>query len=163
MKRSRPDIRVIKRSRSYTVPELASLFGIRVGTVRRWIRRGLPVIDDQRPKLIHGKQLRQWLIAQRTERRIKCGPREMYCCKCRDAREMMPGSAVVTFRNEKSASIKAQCIECGTSMFRQSSRADAAHWIDTESPKKGHKPRLVASNNPLTNDTFSRSTKSNSG
>lgn len=163
MKRSRPDIRLIKQARSYSVLELASLFGVRVETVRRWMKQGLPTIDNHRPKLIHGAQLREWLIAKRSKRRIKCGPKQMYCCKCRDAREMLPGSAVVTFRNEKSASIKAQCIVCGTSMFRQSSKADAAKWIEPESPKKGHKPRLVASNNPLTNDSFSHSANSNSG
>lgn len=163
MNRSRPDVRLIKQNRSYSIPELASLFGVRVETVRRWVRQGLPAIDDQRPKLIHGAQLREWLIAKRSKRRMKCGPRQMYCCKCRDAREMMPGSAVVTFRNEKSASIKAHCIVCGTSMFRQSSKTDAAHWIDMGGPEKGRKPSLVASSNPLTNDHFSRSTNSNSG
>lgn len=152
MRRTQPDIRKIKRKHSYTVPEISGSLGVAVGTVRRWITAGLPTIDDQRPKLVHGSVLRLWLIERRKKRRVKCGPRQMYCFRCRDARNMLPGSAVVTNRNDKAASIKALCIECGSSMFRQCSKANAAEWINCSHAPTRHQPSLIASSKPLLHD-----------
>jgi hypothetical protein len=153
----------MRQKQTYTVPEIAVALRVSVGTVRRWIRLGLPSIDDQRPKLVHGASLRQWLLDRREKRTVKCGPRQMYCCKCRDACEMLPGSAVVIHRNAKSASIKGLCIQCGTAMFRHCSKQDAASWIETRGPNTGHQPRLIASANPLVNDAFAEQAKANPG
>ena len=61
-----PNYRLVKIHRSYTVEEIARLFGCHRNTVRDWIkRRGLPTIDDRRPMLIHGRDLVDFLQARR--------------------------------------------------------------------------------------------------
>ena len=141
--------RRIKSGRTYTAPELAATLGVATGTVRRWVRAGMPLIDGERPKLIHGGEFLTWHKAKRKARKVKCGPFQMYCCKCRAPRQMMPGSAVVIHRNEKSATVKALCAECGTAMNRHCSKENATEWVDSTRPAKGQKPRLMASTNPL--------------
>ena len=44
--------RKVKKHRSYTVDEVARLLSVHKGTVRRWTKNGLKVLDDQRPLLI---------------------------------------------------------------------------------------------------------------
>jgi len=44
-----PNPRLPKTHRNYSVEEAATLLGVHRNTVREWIRRGLPRIDDGRP------------------------------------------------------------------------------------------------------------------
>src|SRR6187401_1806311 len=110
MMRASPDVRRVRLARCYTVPELAAVLDISVGTARRWVRDGMPLIDRECPKLVQGGEFLTWFKLRRNARKVRCGPQQMYCCKCRDARQIMPGSAVIIHRNEKSASVKARCI-----------------------------------------------------
>ncbi len=57
MRRRRPNHRLVKIHRNYTVEEAARMFGIHKNTVRCWIKAGLPVCDDMRPQLILGREL----------------------------------------------------------------------------------------------------------
>ena len=52
MGKRHPNHRHVKIHRSYTVEEIAGLFGIHKNTVRRWVKAGLPTSDDKRPMLI---------------------------------------------------------------------------------------------------------------
>jgi len=53
-----------KIHRSYTVEEIACLFSIHKNTVREWIKKGLPVCDNQKPMLILGAELREFIQAK---------------------------------------------------------------------------------------------------
>ena len=57
VRRRHPNHRLVKIHRTYTVEDIAGLFGTHKNTVRQWIRAGLPTIDDGRPMLILGPQL----------------------------------------------------------------------------------------------------------
>lgn len=163
MPRAKPKIRRVRRTRSYTVLELASALSIASGTVRRWVRDGMPLIDNGRPKLVNGAEFLAWHNARQTARKVKCGPRQMYCCKCRDARTFMPGSSLIIYRNEKSATVKARCIACGTAMNRHCSRQNAVEWVDLPRLAKGQKPHLIVSPNPLVNADFGAPSKAKVG
>lgn len=154
MGRKRIDYRRLKRSQTYTVPEAAIALRVSIGTVRRWVRQGLPLIDDKRPHLIHGKAMHDWLTERLKERQVKCGPRQIYCCKCRDARDMLPGSAVIIHRNEKAASVRALCAECGTTMHRHCSKENADAWSIRPQPIARQTLTLIASSKSRPNDNF---------
>ena len=72
MKTKRPNPRLVKIHRNYTVEEIACLFGIHKNTVRSWIKMGLPVTDNCRPQLILGSELAAFLGARRNKNKRSC-------------------------------------------------------------------------------------------
>lgn len=119
--------RLAKLHRSYTVDEVARLYGSHRNTVRGWIKAGLTVIDDHRPTMIQGRALRAFLQGRRDRAKRPCQPGTLYCCKCRAAREPAPGSTVFEARPTGAGTLRAVCVACECRMFRrarQSSLAD---------------------------------------
>ena len=55
MRKRRPNYRLVKIHRNYTVEEVARLFGTHNNTVRAWVKAGLPTCDGKRPTLILGR------------------------------------------------------------------------------------------------------------
>ncbi len=76
-----------KIHRNYTVVEIAILFSVHKNTVRAWIKKGLPVIDSQKPMLILGLELKTYLQASRQQMKRKCKLGEMYCMRCKCPRK----------------------------------------------------------------------------
>lgn len=72
-----------KIHRSYTVEEIVCLFSIHKNTVREWIKKGLPVCDNQKPMLILGAELREYIQLKNKKNKRKCKPYEMYCLRCK--------------------------------------------------------------------------------
>lgn len=83
MRRRHPNHRLVKIHRNYSVEEAATVLGVHRNTVREWIRRGLPTIDRTRPLLVHGHDLRVFLLARRMKNKRTCQPGEIYCVRCR--------------------------------------------------------------------------------
>jgi hypothetical protein len=82
-RKCRPNHRLVKSHRSYTVEEIARLFAIHKNTVRGWLKTGLRTIDDKRPMLILGNDLIAFLQARRAGKKQRCRPGQMYCVRCR--------------------------------------------------------------------------------
>lgn len=81
--RKRANPRVVKVHRSYTVDEVARLLGCHKNTVRKWLKRGLQTVDDRRPTLIRGVDLRTYIEAQRRKAKQPCAAGHIYCVACR--------------------------------------------------------------------------------
>ena len=78
-----PNPRLAKIHRSYSVEDMSRLFKIHKNTVRNWLRQGLTAIDDQRPTVIRGDELRRFLTDRRARAKQTCGPGRIYCLPCR--------------------------------------------------------------------------------
>ncbi len=115
---SRINYRLAKSHRNYSVEEVATLFGVHRNTVREWTRRGLPVIAG-RPVLILGRDLVGFLKERRARNRRPCGPGEIYCVRCRQARR--PAGGMVDWRPMTSTlgSLVGICPCCDALMFRR--------------------------------------------
>ena len=118
MRNRKPDLRRIRGGTCYTIPELATLLGVAVATVRGWMRAGLPRLEDGRPYLLPGDEVRAWLKSRQASRKQKCRADEIYCLGCRTPRKPVPGSVSIRLRNRKTTMIRGSCPACGATICR---------------------------------------------
>lgn len=128
MRKRHPNHRLIKIHRSYTVEEIAGLFGVHKNTVRRWVKDGLATIDDKRPMLILGHVLAAFLQARRVKNRQTCKPGELYCVRCRIPKSPAGDMAEYSPITEKYGNLIAICPDCDAIMNRHVSMAKIAEF-----------------------------------
>ncbi len=118
MRKHQANYRRVKIHRSYTVEEVARLFGNHKNTVRAWVKAGLPTADRKRPTLILGRDLATFLQSRRAGRKQPCQLGEMYCVRCRAPKT--PAANMVEFKpvTEKIGNLIAICPDCDSIMNR---------------------------------------------
>jgi len=126
MRKRRPNHRLVKIHRNYTVEEAARLFGTHKNTVRAWVKAGLPTCDSKRPILILGRELAAYLKASRLKNKRPCEPGQMYCVRCRVPRSPAGEMADYEPVTEKFGNLKGICPECEGMIFRRASLAKLA-------------------------------------
>lgn len=107
-----------KINRNYSISEIASLYGVHKSTVKAWLRKGLNRIDNQRPYIILGQDLKLFIKDLRSINKRRCELGEIYCMKCREPRTPKQGSTVFEAENSRYGRIKASCNVCHSSMNR---------------------------------------------
>jgi excisionase family DNA binding protein len=122
MAKHRPTWQRVKIHRSYTVEEAAYILDIAKGTIRRWVKeKGLPILGDRKPALIHGSSLKAF-IQGRSNSKVKCKLDELYCFRCKAPRSPAGGMADFVARTPKSGNLKAICETCDTIMNKHVSK-----------------------------------------
>ncbi len=111
----RPYRRAIKQHYSYTTEEAAQSLRVSKATVRRWLKDGLPHIADQRPFLILGADLRNYLD-QKSQKRQRCELHQCFCFRCQKPRAAAGRMIDYTPKTILSGQISAICEDCGTIM-----------------------------------------------
>jgi len=118
MSRRHPNHRLVKIHRSYTVDEVAKLFGIHKNTVREWLKHGLVTCDDRRPILILGRPLIAFLLQRRAQSKRRCDAGQLYCFRCRAPRDAAGGIAEFQLVAQQLGNLVAICATCDTLMYR---------------------------------------------
>lgn len=147
-----------KKHRSYKVDEAADLYEVHKGTVRNWIKAGLPVLDDEHPMLILGGDLAAFHQARRTKNKRPCKPGEIYCLKCRAPK--MPDGGMVDYQpvTEKIWNLVAICPDCYTIMNQRAGLTKLALIRGkTDITLTLAQPHIVESNQPSVNSDLNRS------
>ncbi|MEP0941668.1 MAG: helix-turn-helix domain-containing protein [Rhizobiaceae bacterium] len=113
--------RAVKRHRNYTVDEASRALNVAKGTVRRWIKDGLPAISDRKPALILGDDLNHYLKSRKAVKQ-KCRLDECFCFKCREPKR--PALNEIEFHpvNSKTGNLRALCETCTTLMHKRMAR-----------------------------------------
>jgi hypothetical protein len=121
MRKRRPNHRLVKIHRSYTVEEAACLLSTHKNTVRAWLKRGLPTCDTKRPTLILGRDLAEYLKARRAKNKRPCQPGEIYCVGCRAPK--MPGGDMAEYQpiTTSLGNLVGICPKCNTIIYRRTS------------------------------------------
>ncbi len=119
MPRQRINPRLAKQHRTYTVDEIARLFGLHKQTVRGWLKAGLQPIDNKRPLLVRGDVLAEFLAKRREARRVRCPPGTLYCAPCRAARRPLDGKVECVGVSPVAGNLRGVCPTCGRLMHRR--------------------------------------------
>lgn len=107
----------IKSYRCYTLQEAAELVGVSKRTLRNWSKDGLQLFNCQRPVLVRGDDLRNYLLERRQSNRVKTELCEFFCLKCRDGRSAYGAMADCEITDNR-AMLTALCGTCGTVMCK---------------------------------------------
>lgn len=151
-KKRHPNYCRVKIHRSYSVEEIAELFGIHKNTVRGWIKVGLTVIGGKRSMLVLGLDLREFLQARRAKNKRPCKPGELYCFKCRAPKLPEDGIAYYSPVTDKYGNLTAICPDCNSIINRCVSLARIDQDCGTmEITFPQALPRLVESNKSTVN------------
>lgn len=122
MPRERINPRAIKLHRSYSVEEAARVLGVHKDSVRGWRSHGLAAVDDNRPVLFAGSDLRSFLETRRAGRKRPCGSGMLYCFRCREPRTPALGMVDWVSINASTGNLSALCSVCETQMHRRARR-----------------------------------------
>lgn len=115
----RPNPRLAKIHRSYSVEEIARLYKVHKNTVRGWRKQGLRAIDSQRPTLVRGDELSRFLTERRTRAKHACDPGQIYCLPCRRAQNPAGGVADCVVASDKAATLQGICPDCNRMIYRR--------------------------------------------
>jgi len=145
------NLRRIRIGQSYTVQEIAELFGIHKNALSRWIKDGLRPTDQRKPYLIHGSVLAEYLRKKQSGRKQKCTPEEFYCCKCRVPRRAWENVADIKIQNEAKLFITGICAICETFVNRMGATGKLAEYQKTFTIQTIHDERIRETAPPTVN------------
>ena len=110
-------LKPIRRNYTYSVDEVAELYGIAPATVFRWIRNeGLKRIEGSRKYFVHGSELTKFLEKRNAKNKKPCKNGEMFCCKCRTPKTPEPDSLKHKKLVNKTVRAYGHCSVCNTKM-----------------------------------------------
>ncbi len=120
----RPSPSRIKIHSIYTPTEAAVVLGVHKQTVRRWIsHHSLPADKTQRPWLINGADLKEFLGHRKQKRRRKLELHQCFCLGCKEPRQPDGKLADYVHQSPTSGMLTALCPSCGCLMHKVISRA----------------------------------------
>ncbi len=124
----RPNPRAIKTARTYTVEEAAIALGVSVGTIRSWVKSGLPLMRSQRPYLIIGDALRGFLEDRARASKAPLRDDQLYCLTCKVGRKPMGLLVDCIPQTPGTARLLGLCEVCGNTCNRMISRSKIDHF-----------------------------------
>lgn len=118
----KPNLRALRAARTYTIEEAAIALGVSTGTVRSWVKAGLPLMKSQRPFLILGETLRSFLQDKAAKGKVKLQTDQLYCFTCKAARTPMGLMVDCIPQTPKTARLLGLCGVCGGTCNRMISK-----------------------------------------
>jgi hypothetical protein len=114
-----PNPRRAKIHYSYSVEEIARLFRVHKNTVRNWFKQGLAAIDDQRPAVARGEEIRRFLGERRVRAKRPSGPGRIYCLPCRAPKVPALKMAECVKTGDTTGTLQGICPDCGRMIYRR--------------------------------------------
>jgi len=105
---------LIKESLCYSTNDMARRFNIHKRTVQEWYKAGLPRIDNRKPSLVLGTDLKNFLKTRQNKRKSKCRKNELYCMKCKAPRQSSNNAVDIRLLSKTRLMIIGLCVHCNT-------------------------------------------------
>ncbi|MBV1866170.1 MAG: helix-turn-helix domain-containing protein [Rhodobacteraceae bacterium] len=103
----------IKKNLTYTTAEAAEELDISIATIRNWIKQGLPIEKGQRPFLLYGIDLRDFITAKTKSRKFTLPENELNCFACKAGRKPLNSAVTYTTHTAKTGRLNGICSACG--------------------------------------------------
>lgn len=121
------------------------------------VRKDLKPIDNRKPILFAGRDLRAFLERANLSRKQPSPKGHLYCFRCRAPRRPAMGMVDYVPITSISGNLKALCAECGTLMHRRARGADVEGVMPGIAVQfAGAQPRLSETVSPSLNCDFER-------
>ena len=128
MRRRNPNPRLAKALFTYSVAEMAALYGCHRNTVRNWLRLGLEPVDDKRPVVVRGDALNVFHASRRRKAKRPCGPAEIYCPPCHKPRRPAGDLIEIEPLNAKVWKVFGFCPDCDRMISQRVGFARLTHF-----------------------------------
>jgi len=128
MRRRYPNPRLAKALFTYSVAEMAVLYGCHRNTVRNWFRLGLEPVDDKRPALVKGDVLNAFHASRRAAGKRPCGLGELYCAPCRKPQRPAGDLIEIDEINAKVWKVSGICPDCNRLLTQRAGVVRLAHF-----------------------------------
>ena len=121
----------VKAALTYDVAEAAKALGKSEATIRNWIKDGLPVMTAQKPVLMTGAALRDYLRVKYRNAKSPLAHDELYCFSCRAGRRPLGLVVTTTPNNAATTRLKGTCSTCGAASSRLISNTKTQEFAAT--------------------------------
>lgn len=146
----RINLRGISKDRVYTVKSAARIVGVSEQTFRKWSKEGLRLMTDQRPYLVRGADLIDFLKLREASAKIPLRPGQFFCMRCKEPRFPIEGSVTYRANTAKTGRLSGTCGTCNGKLGQfcsavkagETLNLNAAPSVQTQTPKLTHQPSL---------------------
>jgi len=118
----------IKKNLTYSIIEAAEELGLSIATIRNWEKEGLPIQKDQRPFLIYGCDLRDFIVQKYKARKFTLQAGELNCFTCKVGRKPQNDAVIYTPQTIKTGRLSGVCNTCGGKCSRIISNAKISEF-----------------------------------
>jgi len=118
----------IKKNLTYSVVEAAEELSLSIATIRNWEKEGLPIQKDQRPYLIYGSDLRDFIAKKNKARKFTLQAGELNCFTCKAGRKPQDDVVIYTPQTTKTGRLSGVCSVCGGKCSRIISNAKISEF-----------------------------------
>ncbi len=136
----RINLRAIRANTAYTLEEAAVTLGVSIVAIRGWEKRGLPVMRMQKPFLVLGCALREFVENRIRNAKVPLDPDQLYCLPCRKAQIPMGRMVDYVPQTATTGRLVGLCPECERTCNRMTSKAklrDLAGKLDIVIHERG--------------------------
>lgn len=114
----RHPFRLIEKHKTYTTMELAKRLKVHYRTVQQWSKEGLPYINNSKPRLFKGEEIKKYFKNKMQKKKIPLGADEFLCLKCKKAVIIQKGSEKRQYGKNMGKYIHCVvsgiCVNCGS-------------------------------------------------
>lgn len=133
---------------SYSPSEISSVLGAHKNTIHHWLKEGLSKLDNQKPYLIHGRDLHTFLQQRKQNRHKKCQPNEIYCLKCKQPRKVWENVVDLIVYNDKQLMIQGLCAICAHKVNKLGTTKQIDNYKKQFVVQEQHQPRIYDTSKP---------------
>ncbi|WP_416882850.1 hypothetical protein [Marivita sp.] len=127
------------KDRVYAIKNAARIIGVSEATFRKWPKDGLRLITDQRPYLVRGADLIEFMQKRAAANKAPTEKGQFYCMTCKVPRNPRDGTLTYKATTALTGRISGICDACGGKVGQFCSANEAGDFIDLTAvpPKAG--------------------------